>query len=212
VKIYLENNFLSYLNIPDRFAEYVMRRRWDFVLTPGFNTVDPLKPVKVRFYYQNPEKQEIITAAQNFATAYGVFYEDFEWFKSENGHEFSITNDVNPKVINVGTNGYSETGCLSYWDAAGTYVGHPGVQRCNSKLITDWDDDNVYHQWCNGVHFCEYNALTGFSGGTGGTGDSPYDVSPLPVELTSFTGYNNEKINVLNWTTASELQTLKFES
>jgi hypothetical protein len=33
----------------------------------------------------------------------------------------------------------------------------------------------------------------------------------LPVELTTFTGYNNGNINVLNWTTASELNTLKFE-
>lgn len=33
----------------------------------------------------------------------------------------------------------------------------------------------------------------------------------LPVELTTFTGYNDGSINVLNWTTASELNTLKFE-
>jgi len=33
----------------------------------------------------------------------------------------------------------------------------------------------------------------------------------LPVELTTFTGYNDGSVNVLNWTTASELNTLKFE-
>jgi len=33
----------------------------------------------------------------------------------------------------------------------------------------------------------------------------------LPVELTTFTGYNDGSINVLNWTTASELNTLRFE-
>ncbi len=33
----------------------------------------------------------------------------------------------------------------------------------------------------------------------------------LPVELTTFTGYNNGSINVLNWSTASELNSLKFE-
>ncbi|MDB5226915.1 MAG: C-terminal target protein [Bacteroidota bacterium] len=32
----------------------------------------------------------------------------------------------------------------------------------------------------------------------------------LPVELTSFTGYNDGNINVLNWITASEMNTLKF--
>ena len=35
--------------------------------------------------------------------------------------------------------------------------------------------------------------------------------SVLPVELTSFTGYNDEDVNVLNWVTASERNTLKFE-
>ena len=33
----------------------------------------------------------------------------------------------------------------------------------------------------------------------------------LPIELATFTGYNNGSINVLNWTTASELNSLKFE-
>ena len=207
--ITLDNNFHSILDIPNHFAEYVMRRRWDFQLSSG--SINVSNPVKVRFYYQNSEKQEIITAAQNFAITYPSNYEDFEWFKSENGHVFSPYTDVSPKAISVGPNGYSETGCLSYWTATGAYVGPPGVQRCIQKVITDWDDNNSYHQWCNGIHFCEYNDLTGFSGGTGGTGDSPWDVSPLPVELTSFTGYNDGNKNVLNWTTASEINTAKFE-
>ncbi|MCB0507621.1 MAG: T9SS type A sorting domain-containing protein [Bacteroidetes bacterium] len=33
----------------------------------------------------------------------------------------------------------------------------------------------------------------------------------LPVELTSFTGYNDGDVNILNWTTASESNSLKFE-
>ncbi|HNF49748.1 MAG TPA: T9SS type A sorting domain-containing protein, partial [Chitinophagales bacterium] len=33
----------------------------------------------------------------------------------------------------------------------------------------------------------------------------------LPVELTSFTGYNDGQINVLDWITASEINTSKFE-
>jgi hypothetical protein len=33
----------------------------------------------------------------------------------------------------------------------------------------------------------------------------------LPVELTTFTGYNDGSINALNWTTATELNSLKFE-
>ena len=207
--ITLDPTFHRFEDFPNHFAEYVMRRRWDFQVTSG--SISASNPVKVRFYYQNAEKQEIITAAQTFAVMYPSNYEDFEWFKSANGHVFNPYTDVNPKVISVGPNGYSETGCLSYWNDAGVYVGPPGVTRCITKVITDWDDNNTYHQSCNGIHFAEYNGLTGFSGGTGGTGDSPYDVSPLPVELVSFTGYNDGAVNGLNWVTASERNTLKFE-
>ena len=35
--------------------------------------------------------------------------------------------------------------------------------------------------------------------------------APLPVELVSFTGYNNKDQNVLNWTTASEKNSDRFE-
>lgn len=38
-----------------------------------------------------------------------------------------------------------------------------------------------------------------------------FPFAPLPVELTSFTGYNNKDQNVLNWTTASEKNSDKFE-
>jgi hypothetical protein len=40
-------------------------------------------------------------------------------------------------------------------------------------------------------------------------GTSPTTV--LPIELLSFTGYNDGAVNVLNWTTASERNSLKFE-
>lgn len=208
-KVYLNNTYYSYPAPSIGYAEYVMRRRWDFVMTPGFNTIDPAKPVKVRFYYQTNEKTEIENAAITFRNTYGGFYEDFEWFKSANGHEFDVVADVNPKVISVGPNGYSETGCLSYWDANGVYIGAPGVARCSTITAIDWEDNNTY-QSCNGIHYVEYSGITGFSGGTGGTGVSPWDVSPLPVELVSFTGYNSGNINVLNWVTASEINTHKF--
>jgi hypothetical protein len=65
---------------------------------------------------------------------------------------------------------------------------------------------------CNGTLYVELGAITGFSGGTGAAGVGPWEnSSPLPVELTSFTGYNDGDKNVLNWTTASEINTLKFE-
>ena len=188
------------------YAEYVMKRRWDFQVTSGTITT----PVKIRFYYQTAEKDDIINAAITFRNTYGGFIEDFEWFKSANGHVFNVVTDVNASIISVGPTGYSETGCLSYWNASGVYVGPPGVTRCQAISVVDWEDDNTY-QSCNGVHYVQYNGLTGFSGGTGGSGVSPWDVSPLPVELTSFTGYNDGSKNVLNWSTASERNTLRFE-
>jgi hypothetical protein len=206
--VHLEPTRYSYQDIPNDYAEYVMKRRWDYTL--NFGSISPVKPVKIRFYYQTSEKQDIITAALNFKSLYGGAYEDFEWFKSTNGHVFNPLTDVNPRVISVGPNGYSEAGCLSWWNAAGVYIGPPGIKRCQDLSATDWEDNNTY-QSCNGIHYVEYTGLTGFSGGTGGTGVSPWDISPLPVELVSFTGYNDGNKNVLNWTTASELNTLKFE-
>jgi subtilisin-like proprotein convertase family protein len=38
-----------------------------------------------------------------------------------------------------------------------------------------------------------------------------YPFAPLPVELVSFTGYNDKDKNVLNWATASELNSNRFE-
>jgi subtilisin-like proprotein convertase family protein len=38
-----------------------------------------------------------------------------------------------------------------------------------------------------------------------------YPFAPLPVELVSFTGYNDKDKNVLNWTTASEKNSDRFE-
>lgn len=198
----------SYEDIPRDYAEYVMKRRWDFTINSG--SISASKPVKIRFYYQTAEKQDIIDAAITFKNAYGGYYEDFEWFKSENGHVFNPLTDVNPRVIVVGSNGYSETGCLSVWNSSGVYVGPPGVTRCQTLTATDWEDNNA-NQSCNGIHYVEYTGLTGFSGGTGGTGVSPWDYSPLPVELTSFTGYNDGNANVLDWVTAAEINTSKFE-
>ena len=38
-----------------------------------------------------------------------------------------------------------------------------------------------------------------------------FPFAPLPVELTTFTGYNDGDKNILNWTTASEQNTNRFE-
>ena len=179
-----------------QMAEYSMRRIWDYQITSG--TIDSLKPVKVRFYYRAAEKTAIINAALAFQGACGGFYEPFEWFKTASGIQYIPTNpaQINPARI---TAGYSETACL----------GSPLFGSPSGCFNLTALDNQIS---CNGTLYVELGAITGFSGGTGAAGVGPWEnSSPLPVELTSFTGYNDGDKNVLNWTTASEINTLKFE-
>ncbi len=61
----------------------------------------------------------------------------------------------------------------------------------------------------NGRNYAEITGITSFSGGSGGIILSP-DGS-LPVELSSFKGWNNGATNTLQWTTESELNNNRFE-
>ena len=177
-------------------AEYSMRRIWDFQITSG--TINPLQPVKVRFYYIASEKSAIINAANTFLANCGGYYEPFEWFKTAGGIQYIPTSpaQINPARI---TAGYSQTGCL----------GSPLFGSPNGCFNLTALDNQIS---CNGTLYVELGAIVDFSGGTGAAGVGPWQgTSPLPVELTSFTGYNNGTINVLNWTTSSEKNSLKFE-
>lgn len=182
-------------------ATYTMKRYWDFEITAG--TIDPLKPVGIRFYYNQNEKQEIIDAAVSFASTHGLIVEPFEWFKTTNGVSFepsmvhpryiedkqwSESGQFTANVFSVPPDGI--IGSISPYDYAG-----PGQ---------DFDDD-AKNIWCNGVQYVELYGLTGFSGGTGAAGASDSLQSPLPVELLSFIGWNNGTVNELEWVTAIEL-------
>lgn len=195
-KIHYKSDYDSAVACASKMAEYSMRRIWDFNITSG--TIDPMKPVKVKFYYREEEKQAIIDAANAFKTNCGGFYEPFEWFKTAAGIQYLATNptQINPARI---TAGYSVTGCLG-----SPLFGSP----IGCKVITA--QDNQYS--CNGTLYVELGNIVDFSGGTGAAGVGPWNnASPLPVELLSFTGYNDGAVNVLNWTTASERNSLKFE-
>ncbi|BDS12636.1 T9SS type A sorting domain-containing protein [Aureispira anguillae] len=61
----------------------------------------------------------------------------------------------------------------------------------------------------SGLHYSEITGITSFSGGSGGISLSPD--AGLPVELTSFKGWNNQTTNVLQWITESELNNERFE-
>ncbi|MBK9329591.1 MAG: T9SS type A sorting domain-containing protein [Sphingobacteriales bacterium] len=194
-KINYKSTFDSAVSCPSLMAEYSMRRIWDFSISSG--SINPLAPVKVRFYYRSLEKQAIIDEANAFLTRCGGFFEPFEWFKTASGIQYipSTPAQINPQRI---TAGYSQTSCLGS-DLFGSPNG------CNTLTASDNQIS------CNGTLYVELGAITGFSGGSGAVGVGPWqNTSPLPVELTSFTGYNEGAKNVLNWTTASERNTLKF--
>ena len=61
----------------------------------------------------------------------------------------------------------------------------------------------------NGINYAEIVGINSFSGGAGGIRLSP-DGS-LPVELSSFRGWNNGSSNTLQWTTETELNNNHFE-
>lgn len=61
----------------------------------------------------------------------------------------------------------------------------------------------------NSINYTEFTGIPSFSGGSGGV--TLLAPNPLPVELISFSGYNENRQNFLNWSTASEINNDKFE-
>lgn len=188
--IRLENTPFSSTNATA--GSWVMRRHWDFNMTSG--SINPAFPVDVRFYYLDSEKNEIITAAQTFATNNGLTYEPFEWFKSANGSSYW----ANPGPFAPAFNITPEYVIAQYGSGLATLAPQP--------LNAQDHDADPTNEWCNGVQYVDITGLIGFSGGSGATGAGTQP-SPLPVELVEFTGYHDEQqnFNVLNWITASEL-------
>lgn len=60
-----------------------------------------------------------------------------------------------------------------------------------------------------GINYSEMTGIMSFSGGAGGIALSPD--TDLPVEFTSFTGWNDNTVNVLQWITETELNNERFE-
>lgn len=61
----------------------------------------------------------------------------------------------------------------------------------------------------DGTHYAEITGITSFSGGSGAIRLSPS--GNLPIELSSFKGWNNGSYNTIQWTTKSELNNNRFE-
>ncbi len=58
------------------------------------------------------------------------------------------------------------------------------------------------------TNYAQLTGITSFSGGSGGV--SLVSLNVLPVELISFSGYHENRMNYLNWNTATELNNDKF--
>ena len=55
----------------------------------------------------------------------------------------------------------------------------------------------------NGINYSEITGINSFSGGTGAVSLTP---NPgLPVEYKTFTGWNDNEVNRLEWITATEI-------
>jgi hypothetical protein len=86
-------------------------------------------------------------------------------------------------------------------------------KNINSTYVApQWEGvqyDGLIGTTVNGVNYVEMDSIPSFSGGSGGVILIPN--STLPLEWKSFTGQNVDKINKLNWITATETGTDYFE-
>ncbi|MEY4903108.1 MAG: hypothetical protein RLZZ292_923, partial [Bacteroidota bacterium] len=85
-------NATSYDAATTTEATYIMKRTWDVHhQTPG-QTLSLTSPVKVRFFYDQAEKDAINNKATTFATLYGGAIKPFSWFKTNDGSSaFSVS-------------------------------------------------------------------------------------------------------------------------
>ena len=135
-----------------------------------------------------------------------------------------------PLLDNTGTKPYANTLCKAgYWQidasdglAGGTYTA--SLFATNFSCVNDYTTTRLLkrvtgaaNSWTlagnfavgsgsNGVPIVNRTGLTGFSQFAVSQGES----SPLPVELTTFKGEARDKVNMLSWQTASEINSAKY--
>jgi hypothetical protein len=161
-------------------ATYTLGRYWNAAVATG--SINPAKPIKVRFFYSNSELNAMTTAAQTLASGYGssqgatVIAHATEWVKTITGIVYDPNNSTYSDVPNRLANG-------TYTTTQGTL---------------------------NSIPYIEYGGLTGFSGGTAAIRVSPQGYG-LPVTLIylNATPVDNRYIR-LDWATASEISNKGF--
>lgn len=161
----------------------IMNRYWN--LTP---VSQPVNDLNVRFYYTNTDVSNIQTVHPAATPTNLVFYK--------------INNDVpNTTNYNIDPSSYHATipkAVPFAYNGTGYWQYIPGAGATTSE----W----AYGMWGAG-HYAEYviDRFSGGGGGSGGNGNGAF-----PVNITSFTGENNDTRNFLSWVTASEVNSKEF--
>jgi subtilisin-like proprotein convertase family protein len=93
--------------------------------------------------------------------------------------------------------------------SGGTFTSPPNYPTTNSSAKLIFPIITRYPNLVTGPDYAATFTVSSFS--TFYIHPNRFPFAPLPVELVSFTGYNDKDKNVLNWATASELNSDRFE-
>lgn len=177
------SNFLAVPGTPGYYGADNTTSQYATFVMPRYWNVNTAgntfdEPVNVRFYYDVNEKNATNQAATGWQAANGGVVEPPIWFKTVSSG--STNNPFNPD----------------------TDITDQSVEA-GSITLTPFATSTE-----NGVEYVQFNALTGFSGGSFSSGVQP---SSLPIELLYFTGRTVGEQNHLKWATATEENTDYFE-
>ncbi len=164
---------------------YLMGRYWE--TTP---ITQPANDLNVKFYFTNADFNAV-NAVSPYVSSSPT---QMAFYKINNGVGGTPTYNPDPSLLHGGVPvaspfAYDGTGYWQYLNGATPST----ANWAYSTLGTD--------------HVAEYT-IDRFSGGGGGGGTG--NAGAFPVELLSFTGYNNGDANVLEWVTTKEMNNKEF--
>ena len=164
---------------------YLMGRYWN--LTP---VTQPVNDVNVKFYFTNTDFNAVNAVSPYVSTS----PTQMAFYKINNGVGGTPSFNPDPALLHAGVSmaspfTYDGTGYWQYINGA-------------TASTTTWAYSSMGTD-----HVAEYT-IDRFSGGGGGGGSN--NPGAFPVELLSFSGYNNGDENILQWTTAKEINNKNF--
>jgi hypothetical protein len=169
---------------------YVFNRYWK--VTP---TSQPSSGVNVIYYYTTADYTALQNAINDEGGTPPTNHTKMYTFKINN-----VTGTYDPDPAN----GHSGVPLASANGSDGCWI----YSNDASASTSNW----AYTDLGNDFHSME-TVVEHFSGGGGGSGetDGDGDGSPLPINLLSISGRSLPEYNLINWTTASEINTTYFE-